>query len=220
MSIFYKVASGQNDFSTATRVKGPVPSYPNPRDLSAVVYTETWWQLAADYTPLARNTAHPALAAYLTDEQGFTSVAGGILEWQRIYATIPDGVPDYDRLAISYPGIYLNRNPYTQTVTVKLDKTYFLTGAGGTYATPDLIPLDEEQRVVDSNGLNVSIFSGDVYLNNGGGLMYATVPSSSTYYGWAAAAAAPDVYNLVIDSTLTPYMGNIWCRITRMVKAK
>jgi hypothetical protein len=89
-SVTFYTGAGQNAFTTATRVYGPIPEYPFKRDLTAITWRETWWQTKADYVALALDTAHGTLAStYLVSEENHADVGGGVMSWDRVYSTIP-----------------------------------------------------------------------------------------------------------------------------------
>lgn len=119
MAIRTFTAAGQNAFTTATRVYGPIISYPYPRDLTLKTITEKWWITATSFSPLALDTAHGTISgAYLVGESDFVRMDGGILEWTRTYSTVgatrsdPNGT-----YAFPFPGLPTGSIDATKTIT-------------------------------------------------------------------------------------------------------
>jgi len=77
------------------------------------------------------------------------------------------------------------------------------------------LPCGADSRVTDTAGKDVSIFSGgDLYLNDGGGVLDDTTPTLANYKTAVGTAA----YSLVLDSKPEHYLGGIWAVVTRYVK--
>lgn len=132
------------DFTVALRVSLPVLSAPIAGVNKKYILTEDWVQYAANYSPLALNTAYPGTSsggddAYtdflLVAESGFIDLGNGVVRWTRKYARIPD--THYDPVQVSYqfpgfleflPNETLIRNPFTRSVPGTIEYKYFLAG--------------------------------------------------------------------------------------------
>lgn len=196
------------------------PSYPffsKFGDADHVVFTRPMVQLSENYSPLALNTSATinGESVYAAGDSDPTDIGAQVMSFDRIYANVPAAHYDYETSSLTFPGWFEQRDPNTQAVTVQIEYEYFLVGPGQTYETVDEIPLVDDSRVTNTDGLDVSIFSGgDLYLNDGGGVLSATTPTLTDYQTAITTAA----YSLVIDSKPEHYLGGIWAVVTRRVK--
>ncbi len=190
-------------------------------DTTHVIYSQKFIQLWDDYAPPALNDDETigGGTVYFIGDVGLNDIGTGCVEFERRWANVPAAHSDYERTAVVYPGWLLMRNPSAQTVATQVLYEYFIVGTGETYETPAEIPVTGETRVTDTNGLDVAILSGAI-LNNGGGVLYTTTPTISGYYATVTADLVPEVYSIVLASSIEHYTGGIWARVTRSVKAK
>lgn len=211
--------------TTGVVYSGPyVPSFPfaDQGDTAHVIFSQEQYQRAANYTaPTPGGTAVTinSVSVKLLGDMNISKDEAGLVKFTRRWANVPSTRYDYTRMAVSYPAYIEIRLSYNQTGLAQITHDYFRVGTGETYATPDLIPITAETRVTDTAGGNTIIFS-DVMLNDGGGVVYATTPSMTTYLGYVTADASPASYSLVYDCDIKRYQSNIWERITRKMKAK
>ena len=188
-------------------------------DTAHILITMPMVQLSASYAPLAINTAATVNGAsvFVVGDSPPAEIGADVIQFDRQFANIPSTHYDYETASITFPGYIFERNPNTQTATVQIERVYYKVGAGQTYANVGAVPLISETRVTDTNGLNVSMFSGgELFLNNGGGALFNTTPSLIDYKALVTANA----YNIVIDSKPEWYIGGLWAVVTRRVKAK
>jgi len=214
-------------------------SFPIPRDPTAQLIEQDFQILAGSFAPLALDTAHPTVTtAYLVEEGPQSDIDGGMVQWTRRYATVPADRDDYETFGYTFPGLYDvsaappynqywvaevdgGRDPFPDKVNSRLHHEYFLCKADETYETPDEIPIIQGLEFTLTTNANVR----QQYLLPEGVFGADSVPSreewealiaGSTGIGTGAAAGE----FVAEDSDIVPYMGNIWCRITRYVKAK
>ena len=139
----FKTAAGQTGFSSATSIEAYAPLYPFPQNTSAIIYRERFMQLRTYYTRPPVNTPHPNLPqVYFANDTDFQDRPGGIIEWTRVYVTIPDSWNDFESYAYSFPGYTGTRVPFTRTVTAKLTKDYFAVGTLPTFQSNITSGLD------------------------------------------------------------------------------
>jgi hypothetical protein len=151
-------------------------------------------------------------AVFITDES-FTDEGGGMCTFTRVWATVPAGYDDFESYAYAYPAILFRRESLNLTTTSKVAYTYYLAGPGGTVATPNAIPQVEATRFTYGDGVS----TGDTFY-----LSAFSTPTFVAYDGWRTTDAATlSSYSIVAeDSQLERYLGNIWRRTVRSVKAR
>jgi hypothetical protein len=86
------------DFTVASAV-GPVLTHaPIPIQPATLVYTQTFWQLAANFSPLALSLSPAASgmtppagggSIYLVEETKRINIDGGVVAWDRVWAKLP-----------------------------------------------------------------------------------------------------------------------------------
>lgn len=208
--------------TTTPEETGPIrkefPFHNKFGDADHVVFTQGYMQRWPNYAPPTLND--PATieteSVYCVGDEGLSDAGTGLVAFDRLWANVPATHYDYETTSVTYPGWYEEREPYAQTTQAQIQYEYFLVGTGETYETPDEIPVTAETRVTDTAGKDVFILSGDVYLNDGGGVLDDTTPTLTAY----KALVSGGTYAIVIDSRVEQYLGGIWIRITRRVKAK
>ncbi len=133
--VIFKTASGQPDFTQEVAQRSFEPERPFSKNSSAIIYRTRFMQLRAYYAKPADNTPHPDLPqVYFADDVDFQDRTSGLIEWTRVYTTLPNSWNDYESTSYPYPG-FLNfgngnvgRVEFSQTVTSKTPKDYFLVG--------------------------------------------------------------------------------------------
>jgi hypothetical protein len=130
---YFKTGPNQPAFSVETPVRAFEPTRPYPQNPSAIIYRTRFIQLRAYYVRPTANTPHPNLPqVYFADDVDFQDRTSGLVEWTRIYATLPDSWTDFESYAYNFPGyqagIGLNRQPITKTITSRLTEDYFIVG--------------------------------------------------------------------------------------------
>lgn len=138
---FFKLGTGQPAFSVETPIRAFEPARPYPQNPSAIVYRTRFMQLRAYYSRPVANTPHPNLPqVYFADDVDFQDRTSGLIEWTRVYLTLPDQWSDYESYPYAYPGYYATPNvpgrpPIVRTTTARLVQDYTLVGALPTYST-------------------------------------------------------------------------------------
>lgn len=217
----YFTASGQTSHTVATAVDGYALEYPyGERAREAVAIRQTFRQTRSDYVRPAANAANcPAFpSARFCEDSGFRDVGCGVMEWSRLWAVVPPQVVDYETFAYTFPGFASNlsaygRVPLSAQITSKLVHDFFLVGPGGTYADAGSITVYFGQTYT------YGPYSGEVAAE------YLSALSTPTLIAYQALvttdAAAPASYSIEAhDSILEPWLGNIWRRTRRFVKAR
>ena len=187
--------------------------------------TQKWCQQLASFAPLALDTAHPDYPNYgLASESEKADLGGGMVEWTRTYAQLPDSFSrPGGNYSFTFPQIigivgvgpnnygYTQRFGFTKAVAVKRTLDFFRTATPLTIALIPAFriyfldePLLEQSYVSDANS-----YSGE------------TVPTATEYAALVTADETVDSYSLVTEmSRLTQWQGNIWQRETLYVKAQ
>lgn len=207
-------------------------------DASTIELRQKYKQLSANYSPLALNTLFAsgntnvvgslpagASGARFMGDQNVAYEDGSIKTWERVWTTTPATRYDYQSISVIYPGYYDVRDPQTRVVNAQITTDYYLVGSpGGVYTDAGSIPLVAESNITNLLGMNIALLGGgeDAYLNNGGGVLSLTTPTLSGYLSTVSGDSSNQSnYSLVLESTLGDrYMGNIYPRITKRVKAK
>lgn len=218
--VFFTGSSGASH-TTAVAQGGFVIDYPlGERNRDALMIRQQFQQKRVDYVRPAANLQNCSAYtnAYFCDDTGFRDLGMGLMEWTRVWATIPSQTIDYETFAYTFPGYAASgmtpgRVPISNQVTSKIVLDFYLVGSGGSYTSAADIPVTFGQTYV------YGVWSGSVaaeYLNGD------SVPTITTYKGWVTTdAATASSYTLEAhDSILEPYVGNIWRRLRRFVKAR
>ena len=134
----YKIAAGQPDFSTEVAIRAFEPERPYPQSPTLIVYRTRFMQLRAYYTRPTAIGVHPDLPqVYFADDIDFQDRPGGLVEWTRVYTTLPISWSNYESDAYRYPGYLGNlgsgRNPMIWTVTAKVTNDYYAVGTMPTF---------------------------------------------------------------------------------------
>lgn len=133
-SMFFKRSASQPAFSVETPIRAFEPARPYPQNPSAIVYRTRFIQLRAYYTRPVANTPHPNLPqVYFADDVDFQDRTSGMIEWTRVYLTLPDTWSDYESYPYPYPGYYptpnvTGRPPMVRTTTARLLQEYVIVG--------------------------------------------------------------------------------------------
>jgi hypothetical protein len=137
MSVTYYKSSSQPAFTSAVTVGLPVWDVVIPAQNDKVLFRQPFMQLAASYSPLALNTAYTAAGSYgvptgatyyLVGEENFADQSGGMLQWERVYAKVPNSWSDGEEFAYTFPA-------YINTVSPGSDFAITSISESGTYYT-------------------------------------------------------------------------------------
>ncbi|HEX2656138.1 MAG TPA: hypothetical protein VHN11_21150 [Xanthobacteraceae bacterium] len=131
---FFNLGPGQAPFSDEACTQAFEPTRPYPQEPTAIFYRARFKQLRAYYTKPAPNTPHPNLPqVYFADDVDFQDKMGGLIEWTRIYCTLPNSWNDFASDVYTFPGLAGLRVPVSKTVTQKILNDYFLVGSLPTF---------------------------------------------------------------------------------------
>lgn len=187
-----------------------------------LVGQQDFWQNAADFECEDLNTPHPDDADFvLVKEDNFRDLGEGLRQWTRTYAKVPDS---YDEVtgttAYNFIGFYgiwgfnvttiTGRNRFIENVRVITTRDFFLTDTVS-YPTADDIPVIQEQIYY--------IGTEDVRTDYLADNPPFTTESTPTRTDYEAMIAAGELI-AVTSSVITRWMGNIYVRETRYVRAK
>ncbi len=209
----------------------PELSAPFPRVNLDYVLTQNWVCNLANYTPAALDTAHPDYAAFLlVREDNKRDLLGGKVQWTRTYAKVPASWEDAATINFTFPGSNFAvgavavRNPFARTVVARVLYEYFLCSDGQTYPTPKEIPvIPVFQPYLSAWGVHSYTNILRMPLDAEG----VTVPTPVEYV--AKIGAMPGIVdangafvNEIVgqDSSVAQWMGNIYVRETRYIKAQ
>jgi len=108
MSLFFKTDAGQNAFTVETRVGDYVVEYPlGASEPTAIAVTAPFMQTRANYARPAVNSilSYNGSNAYFIDDEGFSDKTGGVVTWNRTWATVPATWSEPEEYAFTYPGL-------------------------------------------------------------------------------------------------------------------
>lgn len=112
MSVTYYTGTGQSAFNAAVTIGLPVWETPIPEVADKILFRQEHMQSAVSYSPLALSTTYTAHGSYgvptsssyfLVGEENFRSIGGGLLQWERVWATVPTSWWEYENFAYTYP---------------------------------------------------------------------------------------------------------------------
>lgn len=145
-------------------------------------------------------------AIYLVDETPPISISGGMVDWTKKFATIPDDWSDFSESVFQFPGYYNDdtetnyRCPQNLNCTIKTTSTYVQTL--DPYTNLDV--ANQMFRVIDSDSC---VFD---YVDD------TTTPDYATYYGNVSSGTL--LY--AAQSTLERFAGNIWAQHSFQTKSQ
>lgn len=137
MSVTYYKATSQPAFNSAVTVGLPVWETVIPAQNDKVLFRQSFMQLAASYSPLPLDTAYSAAGSYgvptgatyyLVGEENFSDQSGGMMQWERVYAKVPNSWSDGEEFAYTFPA-------YTASASGAVDSTITSISESGTYYT-------------------------------------------------------------------------------------
>ena len=215
-------------------------SFPIERDTSAQIIEQDFIVAYGSYAHQALNTPHATVTdAYLVREGSHQDLDGGLIKFTRVYATVPAARDDYETFTYKFPGLYSTgdgnppynqyweavtgegRDPFPDTVTSRVRNEYFLCATGETYETPDEIPILKGQEFALDSNANARMY----YLLPAGEFVGDSTPTREAWLtlvggGTGLGTGANAGEFIPEDSKIEPYMGNIWVRKTRYIKAQ
>ena len=221
-------------FTTATIQGAARISFPIEGDITAKLIEQDFMIAFSSFAALALGTAHPTIGStYLVSESPLQDMGGGIALWTRNYATVPAARDEFETFNYKFPGLLSDsgtnppynqywvasddgRDPTTKTVISRLrhDYTYTTTPAASiTILTAQVFTLDSNTNAV----IDYLLPAGD-YWSDSNPTKEEWVALVAGGSGIGSGAAAGEF--IAEDSSIERYMGNIWVRKTRYVKAQ
>jgi hypothetical protein len=144
--------------------------------------------------------------AYLTREESLEVGEDGLLRFNRIYSTIPEGRTEYGTIGFSCPAFKTNsadtttiRSSFNEVVVTKQIFSYIRTNNPNT----DLV-INSKFKITDPSSNIVSFVAND------------TTPNLTAYQGFISGST-----NIrSAETRVTPYAGNIWELLDQEIIAK
>lgn len=214
------------DWTTAQAVSGCNFECPIPGVNVAYVLKQDFVIAEASWSPLALGTAHGTYATFkLASEGPIQDIGGGKVKWTRTYAKKPSDHTDYESYNYNFIGFagseginvetQTGRARFTQTVTSKIVSAYYEVGTSP--ATPADIAIIAATKYIEAGTTDQMTD----YLKDSPPYATATSPSRSTYEGYISTdAGTGSSFSLVAEpSSVSLWMGNIYVRRTRYIKA-
>lgn len=229
------VTDGNFDIASAV---GPVLfTPPIPGVNVKYLLEQQFLQNQATFVELALNTAHPDYPSYVLVEETALQMAGnGCVTWTRRYAQTPSQHFEFETFAYNFIGfsgvvsnvgadpgahtVFTGRLRFTQVVPVKITYDYFKSD--GTIASLlGGLPVTQAQLYyIDATARTTTFVTTD-YLWDAPPYDTASSPSRAAYVGLMASdLATPTSFSIAVEaSKISRWMGNIWRRENRSVKA-
>jgi len=150
MSVTYYKSSSQPAFTSAVTVGLPVWETVIPAQNDKVLFRQSFMQLAASYSPLALDTAYTAAGSYgvptgatyyLVGEENFADMAGGMMQWERVYAKVPNSWSDGEEFAYTFPAYLGTVSPGSDFTITSISEsgTYYTISSGMSFTTGDSV---------------------------------------------------------------------------------
>lgn len=224
-------------FTTASATGAARKTFPFDGDNASFIVEQDYVIAVGSYTPLALNTAHGTYTdAYLVRESPQEDIDGGLVKWTRTYAQVPANRDDYESYSFQFPGLLGTglppynqywialddgRDPFTQVAVCRVRSEYFLCATGETYETPSDIPILTGIKFTLESNTDARI---DYLLADATGYWSDSDPSKEEWIALAAGGTGIGTGSnagefIPEDSTVERWMGNIYCRKTRYLKA-
>ena len=217
MSVSYFKTSAQSAFTGVAVTVGPIEWITAfPGSTAKVLFRQKFQQDIDSWTALTLSTAHGVATAYLlVKEDDFSAIGGGQQTWSRYYACTPPQRVEFTTYAAQFPGMYQIRDPINTTSQGKITYDYFLID------NPATVPTLGSESVVTYNAVGFPLLS-NVYLNNGGGVLYASNPTLTAYQATITADTTTAAsFSITAEAqSLTRWEGNFYERRTINIKAK
>jgi hypothetical protein len=176
--------------------------------LIASIDSDTTITLAVLYEGVTSSslTAYRA-KCYLTSEDGFNFLDNGIMSYNRNYASLPDGHEEFKMAGFTFPAYRSTstdkgnpiRMQFNNIVVSKNTWSYVRTNDPET----DLITLPKFEPI-DSGGNTVNFVASD------------TTPTMTTYESYVSGSS----YVRTAETTVSPWLGNIWAMLNIEVLAQ
>jgi hypothetical protein len=150
MSVTYYKSSSQPAFNVAVTVGLPVWEAIIPAQNDKVLFRQSFMQLAASYSPLPLDTPYPAAGAYgvptgatyyLVAEENFADQSGGMMQWERVYAKVPNSWSDGEEFAYTFPAYINTVSPGSDFAITSISEsgTYYTISSGMSFTAGDSV---------------------------------------------------------------------------------
>lgn len=186
--------------------------FANVGDAATVIVDQAFMLRPESYESPILNTVYSS-SGYFTDDPSISTaylvgdttpspVDGGLVQYIRSWASVPESREEYESISATFPGIQNQRAPFTETVTAQITIDYFLVGPSQTYEDPSEIPTIPATKFLDSAWSTGA--PADAFFLSG-----STSPLLGT---WLAGVTAEEFTYIIQASTLERWMGNIYAR--------
>jgi hypothetical protein len=178
----------------------PSITYPLKADANyARVWEQTYFISGSYNFATGFQTGGMFSGSYIVQDSDRAAVGNDCYTFTRSFAEIPVNHNTFETFSYVYPGLTTgHRSIMLLTVLSRIGHEYVYT------ATPETLPLSGVQRFISQYGWDNTVLSS------------STLPTELTYSGWVVNGTE----FVAEDSSITRYMGNIWDRQTRWIKAK
>ena len=207
------------DYSEATPCSAPVFESAFEHTTEKHILRQDWCQDADLWQPLGLSSQHPDFSDYILVSEGpHQDLGAGAIKWERVYARIPETFVELaGNIAYQFIGFwganavhtpfFDGREPFTRNVPCQVTRDFYLTD------DPDTIAIIPATRYYSGANDNFDL----TYLGDSPPYYVTSVPSPDAYED----LINDDAFNLVAEaSAVTRWMGNIWMRETKRVKAQ
>lgn len=195
-------------YKTAFPVSLPVFSSPIPATTNHYILTQRWTQFLNNWAPLALNTPHPDYPLFVLAAEGpREDKGGGVVEWERTYAKVPNMHQEPESFAYNFIGM-----------TTTLGAGGYQTRTRKSWVVPSMIRYD--YFLVPSTGIVDPILGGAPYnINSAGDIkkildmqyVYQGAVGGVTYGGISLATESLNVQGVVLPTypTSDQYLAQI-----------
>jgi hypothetical protein len=212
MSVTYYKSSSQPAFTSAVTVGLPVWDVVIPAQNDKVLFRQPFMQLAASYSPLPLDTPYPAAGAYgvptgatyyLVGEENFADQSGGMMQWQRVYAKVPNSWSDGEEFAYTFPAYLGSASPASDfTITSISDSgTYYTISSGMNFSAGDSVFVSVSY-VRDSVSYYVGQYTKAAGGNSGTNVLVPAIFPGTGTFGSVGGNVTTEVSYRALEQTL------------------
>lgn len=192
-----------------------MPEMPIPSVQKVYVYRQRYQIRRSSWVPLALGTEHTETGAILVDESNPQNLIGGMCEWERVYALVPDTHIELESSQYTYQSEYTQPSTGKEFVIEKPRNVIIAVWHHYFYAPGTLrfnIPLYSARILTSNNNGSVSQQGGTKY-TIGGGAPIIEGPTRTI----ELTSAGQTIRIVAEDSIVERWMGDIYVRITKTV---
>jgi hypothetical protein len=158
-------------------------------ETQSMLYVQPMWQRIGFWVPLPRDSAGP-FGSILVEESDPSILGGDVAEWERTFATIPNPRFEAEGTSYEFQDTLEDEEEVLRVVNLPAVTTTYLRYEYFLASDPRTIPILSGYRIGSTRRL---IFQRGTYASDGG---FVTAD----------------------DSTLRRWRGNIWERITKLLR--